>query len=155
MQTTHPYWKVVAPKPVNCRLARSLNDEVHCWMNHSIWAALLLCPVLAQTPNLPPPNRNGDYISRTSHRTWVGVDPDINGLTCRWSDKVPQEWYAPKARWPDLEIMHWPLVRRFPRGTVLTATPAGFATITDSRGLPWLKVSIGEEERICLVRANR
>ncbi|WP_460194367.1 hypothetical protein [Thermosynechococcus sp. FA-CM-4201] len=26
MRTTHPYWKVVATKPVNCRLARSLND---------------------------------------------------------------------------------------------------------------------------------
>ncbi|WP_460194366.1 hypothetical protein [Thermosynechococcus sp. FA-CM-4201] len=126
-------------------------------MNHSIWAALLLFPVLAQTPNLPQPNSNGDYISRTSHRTWVVVDPDINGLNCRWSDKVPQEWYAPNARWPDLEIMRWPVVRRFPQGTVLTAniTPAGFATITDSRGLPWLKVSIGDEDRICLVRANR
>ncbi|QEQ00557.1 hypothetical protein RHP47_03630 [Thermosynechococcus sp. QKsg1] len=53
--------------------------------------------------------------------------------------------------------MRWPVVRRFPTGTVLRAniTPAGFATITDSRGLPWLKVSIGDEDRICLVRANR
>lgn len=26
MRTTHPYWKIVATKPVNCRLARSLNN---------------------------------------------------------------------------------------------------------------------------------
>ncbi|MDR5639202.1 MULTISPECIES: hypothetical protein [unclassified Thermosynechococcus] len=52
--------------------------------------------------------------------------------------------------------MRWPVVHRFPTGTVLRAniTPAGFATITDSRGLPWFKVSIGEENHICLVRAN-
>ncbi|URR34649.1 hypothetical protein NBE99_08315 [Thermosynechococcus sp. HN-54] len=126
-------------------------------MNQSTWTALLLFPVLAQTPSLPQPNSNGDYITPTSHRTWVVVDPDINGLNCRWSDNVPQAWYAPNARWPNLEIMRWPVVRRFPTGTVLTAniTPAGFATMTDSRGLPWLKVSIGAENRICLVRANR
>ena len=47
-------------------------------------------------------------------------------------------------------------MRRFKQGTILTSniTPAGFAGIMDTRRKPWLKVSIGPEEQICLVRAN-
>ncbi len=126
-----------------------------------LWQALLLfgigcIPIAAQGRELPQANANGDYL-RTSHRQWRVVDPDPQGLNCRWSDQVPPDWYAPHAQWPALDIMDWPVVRRFRTGTILTAntTPAGFATLTDNRGLPWLKVAIGEGDRICLVRANR
>ncbi|MBD1910907.1 MULTISPECIES: hypothetical protein [unclassified Leptolyngbya] len=112
--------------------------------------------VAAQQARLPQPNANGDYTARTSHSSWQVVDPDPNGLNCRWSSQMPAEWYAPDARLPRRDVVNWGVVRRFATGTVLTAntTPAGFATMTDSRGLPWLKVSIGNNDQICLVRAN-
>lgn len=111
---------------------------------------------LAQSAPLPQPNTNGDYARRTSHQSWVVVDPDPNGLNCRWSNRMPTNWYAPDAQLPRLDVVNWEVVRRFSTGTTLTANiaPAGFVTIMDNRGLPWLKVSIGENEQICLVRAN-
>ncbi|HIK55676.1 MAG TPA: hypothetical protein IGS37_11000 [Synechococcales cyanobacterium M55_K2018_004] len=111
---------------------------------------------LAQTP-LPRANANGDYLQRTSHPTWVVVDPDPNGLNCRWSRQMPVEWYSPSAQLPRMDVVNWPVVRQFRSGTLLRAntTPAGFATMADTRGLPWLKVSIGPNDQICLVRANR
>ncbi|MFN4280376.1 hypothetical protein [Thermosynechococcus sp.] len=126
-------------------------------MNRRVWTTLLLLPLLAQHPTLPQPNRNGDYPLRTGHRTWVVVDPDVKGLNCRWFPQAPKAWYSPMAHWPPTDIRHWPVVRRFPRGTVLRANlaPAGFAMIPDNRGLPWLKVALGKDEQICLVRANR
>lgn len=110
---------------------------------------------IAQPSPLPAPNANGDY-TRTSHRSWRVVDPDPNGLNCRWSSQMPSDWYAPDARLPRMDVMNWGVVRRFATGTTLTSniTPAGFATMPDARGLPWLKVSIGTNDQICLVRAN-
>ncbi|MFN3679079.1 hypothetical protein [Thermosynechococcus sp.] len=121
------------------------------------WTTLLLLPLLAQNPNLPQANRHGDYPLRTDHRLWVVVDSDRQGLNCRWSPQVPKAWYSPLAKWPRTDIWYWPVVRRFPRGTVLKANlaPSGFAMIPDDRGLPWLKVTLGKDNRICLVRANR
>ena len=112
--------------------------------------------VSAQTA-LPQSDRNGDYSGRTSHRNWVVVDADASGLNCRWSSQMPRDWFAPDVRLPALNVVNWGVVRQFRTGTILTSntTPAGFATLTDSRGLPWLKVSIGRNEQICLVRANR
>lgn len=110
---------------------------------------------IAQT-SLPQSDRNGDY-RRSGHSTWVVVDPDANGLNCRWSRQMPREWYSPGARLPRMDVVNWPVVRRFRTGTVLTAnlTPAGFEIMYDNRNLPWLKVSIGSNDQICLVRANR
>lgn len=118
-------------------------------------AAIALSPAVAQT-SLPTVDRHGDYQRRTSHSQWVVVDPDPNGLNCRWSSAMPADWYSPAAPLPAFTILDWPVVRRFRQGTVLTAntTPAGFATVTDTRGKPWLKVSIGPNDQICLVRAN-
>lgn len=115
-----------------------------------------MAPAYAQ-PAFPQPNPDGDYARRTSHSHWQVVDPDPNGLNCRWSDAMPDEWYAPDAVLPPLEVLNWPIVQRFPAGTVLTAntTPAGFATMVDTRNKPWLKVSLGPHDQICLVRANR
>jgi len=111
---------------------------------------------LAQSTRLPQPNGNGDY-TRTSHQSWVVVDPDPNGLNCRWSGQMPSDWYAPHAQFPRMNVVNWPVALRFGNGTRLTANtaPAGFATMMDERGLPWLKVSIGDQDQICLVRANR
>jgi len=110
----------------------------------------------AQTSRLPQPDTNGDY-PRTSHQTWVVVDSDPNGLNCRWSSRMPANWYAPDAQFPRMNVVNWPVVQRFGRGTTLTAniSPAGFAMLRDERGLPWLKVSLGNGDQICLVRANR
>lgn len=111
---------------------------------------------IAQTAPLPRPNANGDYLTRTSHQYWQVVDSDPAGLNCRWSSRMPSNWYAPDAVLPRMNVLNWDVVRRFAPGTTLTAntTPAGFATMMDSRGLPWLKVSIGDNDQICLVRAN-
>ncbi|HIK30989.1 MAG TPA: hypothetical protein IGS17_07960 [Oscillatoriales cyanobacterium M59_W2019_021] len=109
----------------------------------------------AQMP-IPQPNAEGDY-PRTSHRLWRVADLDPAGLNCRWSEGISDPWYSPDARFPDLKIQDWAIVRRFEAGTVLTSniTPAGFAFIHDDRGLPWLKVSLDDRDAICLVRANQ
>ena len=104
----------------------------------------------------PPGDRTGDFSSRTGHLFWTVVDADPSGLNCRWSPDVPEAWYAPDADWSDRDYQNWPVAMTFDYGTVLTAniTPAGFATVTDSRDLPWLKVRLGSADQICLVRAS-
>ncbi|GAB4386813.1 MAG: hypothetical protein Kow00121_54180 [Elainellaceae cyanobacterium] len=105
-------------------------------------------PLLAADPN-------GDY-GRTDHQVWQVVDSDPNGLNCRWSASMPTDWYSPDAQFPNQNFGQWQVVRQFPEGTTLTANlaPAGFALLYDDQQKPWLKVSIGENEQICLVRAN-
>jgi hypothetical protein len=108
---------------------------------------------------LPKAGSNGDYSGKTSHQKWIVVDPDPEGVNCRWSEAMPTSWYAPDTKLPALTISQWPVVRRFTKDTSsqnLTAntTPAGFVTINDESGKPWLKVNIGSNDRICLVRAN-
>ena len=121
--------------------------------------SLLIAPLTASIANaqtaLPQPNSDGDYTDRGQIR-WQVVDPDPNGLNCRWSASNPREWYSPAANFP-MNVTQWAAVRRFPAGTVLTAntTPAGFALMFDTRNKPWVKVSIGSNDEICLVRANR
>lgn len=108
---------------------------------------------------LPKADSNGDYSGKTSHQKWIVVDPDPDGVNCRWSEEMPTSWYAPNTKLPALSISQWPVVRRFTKDTSsqnLTAntTPAGLVTINDESGKPWLKVSIGSNDQICLVRAN-
>ncbi|MGB3239021.1 MAG: hypothetical protein WBB29_12045 [Geitlerinemataceae cyanobacterium] len=118
--------------------------------------AIAIFPTAAAQMPVPQPNADGDY-PRTSHQLWRVVDADLNGLNCRWSEEMPDLWYAPDARFPDLNIQDWTIVRRFDSGAFLTAntTPAGFTYIYDDRHFPWLKVSLGENDEICLVRANQ
>lgn len=106
--------------------------------------------------SVPTPNDNGDYSSWTSHFDWIVIDPDAAGLNCRWSNAMPDDWYSPDAKWPRLNIREWSIVRQFPTNTHLIAngTPAGFVIIKDENNKPWLKVSIGADDKICLVRAN-
>lgn len=120
--------------------------------------SLISSTALAQIP-LPRADRNGDYSGNVGHGKWIVVDPDPNGLNCRWSEQMPKDWYAPHAKFPNRNVGQWSIVRRFKKNTssqYLTAniTPAGFATFTDELGKPWLKVSIGSNDQICLVRAN-
>ncbi len=108
---------------------------------------------------LPTADANGDYSGKTGHVKWIVVDPDPNGVNCRWSDDMPTAWYAPDAKLPTLNISQWSVVRRFAQNTPerylqANLTPAGFATIEDDSGKPWLKISIGSGDKICLVRAN-
>jgi hypothetical protein len=119
--------------------------------------ACVLLPVAAiASEDLPRTNANGDYATRTSHRSWVVVDPDPQGLNCRWSSNLPDNWFSPSAQLNLNDIDQWDVVRRFRKNTVLVAntSPAGFALLYDSRNKPWLKVSISGKDRICLVRAN-
>ena len=98
----------------------------------------------------------GNY-RRTSHLTWEVVDPDPAGLNCRWSDEMPVEWYSPDAQLPPMTVGSWPVVKTFAPGTILRAniTPAGFSALFDENRQPWLKVSLGDNDEICLVRANQ
>lgn len=119
-------------------------------------ALLLLLSSASPAIATPKPDKNGDYSGRTSHQNWLVVDPDPNGLNCRWHSAAPSDWYSPAAQLPKTPIASWRIVRRFKKNTSLTANlaPAGFATMMDNRQKPWLKVSIGPNEQICLVRAN-
>lgn len=108
---------------------------------------------------LPTADSNGDYSGKTSHQKWIVVDPDPDGVNCRWSEAMPTAWYAPDAKLPSLNISQWSVVRRFTKNTPSQSlqanlTPAGFATLMDDSGKPWLKVNIDSNDQICLVRAN-
>ncbi len=109
----------------------------------------------SSSPPLPAADARGDY-GRTDYPTWQVVDADPGGLNCRWSAAMPADWYSPSTQLPDQNFGQWQVVRQFAAGTTLTAnlTPAGFAILYDGQQKPWLKVSIGENEQICLVRAN-
>jgi hypothetical protein len=104
---------------------------------------------------LPTADLNGNY-PRNTHLGWLVVDRTPNGLGCRWSEQMPTNWYDPTARLPRLNIGEWEVVRRFGFGSRLRANPepAGFTFLYDLDGRPWLKVNIGSDNRICLVRAN-
>jgi hypothetical protein len=69
---------------------------------------------------------------------------------------MPTDWYSPSTQFPDQNFEQWQVLRTFSGGTTLTANlaPAGFALLYDEQQKPWLKVSIGGNEQICLVRAN-
>ncbi|HEY9663397.1 MAG TPA: hypothetical protein V6C65_33540 [Allocoleopsis sp.] len=115
-------------------------------------------PVATLTPSskpLPVADANGDY-GRTDYQMWQVVDSDPGGLNCRWSTTMPPDWYSPSTQFPNRNFGQWQMVRQFSTGTTLTANlaPAGFAILYDEQQKPWLKVSIGEDEQICLVRAN-
>lgn len=116
--------------------------------------SFMATPALAQS--IPAADSNGDFSRRTSHEKWIVVDRDSTGLNCRWSSAIPTEWYAPDAQYPRMNIRDWSVVRRFPYNTVLVAnmTPAGMVTMYDESNKPWLKVTIGDKDQICLVRAN-
>ncbi len=118
-----------------------------------VFVFCLVQPAQAAT-ELPSTNPAGDY-NRTSHRYWVVVDPDPKGVNCRWSASAPQEWYRPDAQF-ETNFGKWDVVHRYERNQALLAniTPAGFALINDSNNKPWLKVSLGNNDQICLVRAN-
>ncbi|MFK8182441.1 MAG: hypothetical protein AB8B99_03640 [Phormidesmis sp.] len=105
---------------------------------------------------VPVADSAGDFSTRVGYNLWKVVDPDPAGVNCRWSPEMPTEWYSPGADWPDGDFQNWPVVRTFAKGKNLTSngTPAGFMTVMDSRRLPWLKIAIGENDQICLVRAN-
>lgn len=104
---------------------------------------------------LPRPNLNGDYL-RNSHKSWVVVDPDPQGVNCRWSKTMPDNWYHPEAKLPPATFGQWETIRRFKKNAKLTAhlSPAGFVILYDTVRKPWLKVSLGANEKVCLVRAN-
>jgi hypothetical protein len=118
--------------------------------------AKALAPVTPKTFPIATPNSSIDYGGKTNRENWIVTDPDPKGLNCRWSTAMPKDWVNPSAKFPRLNIQEWAVVRQFPQNTELKAnnSPAGLITIADENGQPWLKVSLGENDQICLVRAN-
>ncbi len=113
-------------------------------------------PMTPEPSSSVTPNNTIDYGGKTFREYWFVTDPDPNGLNCRWSSAMPKDWANPSAKLPRLNIQEWPVVRQFPKNTELKAnsSPAGFITMADENGKPWLKVSIGDNDQICFVRAN-
>lgn len=111
---------------------------------------------IANSAPFPVANSEGDFERNTGYNLWKVVDRDPAGLNCRWSPDMPEEWYSPDSEWTDTNIQSWPVVRTLAYDTAIVSdgTPAGFMTIQDDKDAPWLKVSIGENSQICLVRAN-
>lgn len=94
--------------------------------------------------------------SLRGHQVWRVVDATPNGLNCRWFKANPRDWYAPHSTLPNRDIVNWPVRRQFQQGSVLVAniTPGGFSFLYDARELAWIKVDIGPNNEICMVRAN-
>jgi hypothetical protein len=56
-----------------------------------------------------------------------------------------------------MNVNEWSVVQQLPTHTEIMAniTPAGFAIMYDEHEQPWLKVSLNDQDDICLVRAHR
>ena len=104
----------------------------------------------------PVADDSGDFSRRTGYNLWQVSDTDPAGVNCRWSPEMPEEWYSPATDWSDTDFQNWPVTRTFEYGTKLVSdgSPAGFMRVVDSRGLPWLKIKVGDNNQICLIRAN-
>ncbi|MGA9381648.1 MAG: hypothetical protein WBV73_23040 [Phormidium sp.] len=102
--------------------------------------SLAFVPAIALAQSgTPKANRNGDFTTDVPanifHDYWVVVDSDPRGLNCRWSPQLPRrEWDGANVIWPKANFEQWPVVRRFPKNTRLTAYhgPAGSTTIIDT-----------------------
>lgn len=104
-----------------------------------------------QLSPLPKPEATGDYgRSIQYHPFWEVVAP--TGLNGRWSDSET-----------DRDIGKWPIVRFFPRGTILTATPGPHTQTNwcfehDAQDKMWLRVLSGDKDDPgggCMVRLNK
>ena len=135
---------------------------LHRFYQYILITSLVFIPAIALAQyGTPKANGNGDF-SRTVpanllHVNWVVVDSDPKGLNCRWSPQLPRrEWDGANVIWPKANFEQWPVVRRFPKNTRLTAYhgPADSTMLNDTRGLPWVTVDLGDD-RACLVRANQ
>lgn len=123
-------------------------------------ALLVSLPLLAWSgsalsiPGLPV--AQADEFIKSSHKFWLVIDASPGGISCRWSEEMPKQWYAAQSVWPRMNIWDWPVIRTFTYGLVLVAnqTPAGYVLLADDRGDSWLKVRIGDRDEICLVRAK-
>lgn len=154
----HPKSDQEAIAPCCLNLFEIQHDCMKRFILLTCLSTLLLPAVATGTTPLPRPNSQGNYSGNISHQRWVVVDNDPQGLNCRWSSAMPREWYSPAVAHtlPERNVLNWSVVRRFQVGSILVAnpTPAGFTVMTDTRHQPWLKVSIGENDQICLARAN-
>ena len=110
----------------------------------------------ANSAPFPVADDSGDFSRRTGYNLWQVSDTDPAGVNCRWSPEMPEEWYSPAEDWSDTDFQNWPVARTFEYGTKLVSdgSPAGFMRVVDSRGLPWLKIKVGDNNQICLIRAN-
>lgn len=119
---------------------------------------LMIQQAAAQEMPVPGSDKNGDYNIR-GYPYWQVVDEDPSGLNGRLSMDHPFQWFSPGCGYEDDKISQWPIIRRFKKGTILSAdlSPAGFCMSMDDRGKPWIRVSIDTEPGgiICYVRANR
>jgi len=104
---------------------------------------------------LPLPDENGNYCGGTTHRHWIVVDKDFNGLNGRLADNFPKDWEDPRSLWPGGNIGQWPVVHRFYPGSILNACMGnrGIIFLNDDNGNPWIMISVSMDE-VCFVRAN-
>jgi len=123
-------------------------------------------PVI-KLPNLKT-DSEGNYQNGSARGwyVWQVVDFDPNGVNCRaTSIFLDGSWQMismisriPTDRFPT-DIQNFPVVQKFPKGTVLVAitAPAGFSTWEDNEKKLWLRVSLPSQKSInsmCFVRAN-
>ena len=119
-------------------------------------------PVMAQQTVLPAMDENGDFNGPTTHMYWKVTDSDPEGLNGRLSYDFPLTFDNRGSHWPEMDVVSWPVIRKFRKGTILTANTKMMGSIVkDTRGLPWLKVEIGAIDTndaggdvVCFVRAN-
>ncbi|MBK4731546.1 hypothetical protein JJD41_16980 [Oxynema sp. CENA135] len=91
-------------------------------------------------------DENGDYYSAgTGPRLayeWQVVDPDPNGLNCRYYNRRR----GPNGR----DIYEYPVGTTFQEGELIKSAMIQL----DNRGLPWLWIGTSATTEICYVRAN-
>lgn len=105
----------------------------------------------------PSPDGNGDYTSGArGWYYWQVTDNDPAGLNCRATREFADGYWILSDDLRD-DIQNFPVLRRFPLGTLLIVNyaPAGFALWHDDAGKPWLRVSLARDsDSMCFVRAH-
>jgi hypothetical protein len=53
---------------------------------------------------------NQSEFAKSSHQFWLVIDSSPDGLSYRWSENVPIEWYSSGSIWPRMNVWEWPVI---------------------------------------------
>ncbi len=135
---------------INSGLAILIGASVEIFnVPNILYSGKITQPVIAGEA-YPEADENGDYYIVNGRDYWYMpyewevVDPDTNGLNCRYANRRRKNGTNGK------DIYNFPVGHTFPTGTKINS--AGIKL--DDRGLPWLWIGSSVTSEICYVRAN-
>lgn len=106
-------------------------------------------PIASASASRPVQDSNGDYHPSDRNRPhvnweWEVVDPDPNGLNCRYLNRLEGSPTGGN------DIYNYPVSYTIMQGERFNSPQIAY----DDRNLPWLRVGGSMTSHICFVRAN-